>query len=106
MLQTISVAAIQTAVCNHFAVRRIDLLSRRRSRRIARPRQAAMWLCRHLTACSFPEIGRSLGNRDHTTVMHGVAMIDTLMERWPEFNGEMQGLLAALEMPPAEIEWW
>ena len=51
-------------------------------------------------------MARSLGNRDHTTVMHGVAMIDTLMERWPEFNAEMQGLLAALEMPPAEIEWW
>jgi chromosomal replication initiation ATPase DnaA len=55
-----------------------DLLSRRRARWVARPRQLAMWLSRHLTPCSLPEIGHAF-DRDHTTVMHGIARTDARM---------------------------
>jgi|KBSSwiStaDraftv2_1062776.scaffolds.fasta_scaffold114961_2 chromosomal replication initiator protein len=70
-----SIAAIQAAVCAHFRVTHLDLLSRRRGRAISRPRQVGMWLARHTTPLSLPEIGREF-QRDHTTVMHAVDRID------------------------------
>ncbi|HTI83041.1 MAG TPA: helix-turn-helix domain-containing protein, partial [Acetobacteraceae bacterium] len=51
-----SIAAIQAAVCAHFRVTHLDLLSRRRGRAISRPRQVGMWLARHTTPLSLPEI--------------------------------------------------
>lgn len=74
-----SLSAIQAAVCEHFRVTRLDLLSRRRGRDVARPRQVGMWLARHATPASLPEIGRAFGGRDHTTVLHAVRLIDGLV---------------------------
>ena len=74
----ITVDDIQRAVADHFGLKRDDLLSERRTRSVARPRQAAMWLAKHLTNRSLPDIGRRFGGRDHTTVLHAVRRIEAL----------------------------
>lgn len=84
----LSVAEIKVAVCAEFDVPMIDMTSERRGRAIARPRQAAMYLARHLTPFSLPNIGRFF-HRDHTTVMHAISSIDNLRSRtMPELNDE------------------
>jgi chromosomal replication initiator protein len=65
----VSVESISRAVCERFAVRPSELRSRRRTRKVAVPRQLAMYLCRRLTRASYPQIGELFG-RDHSTVMH------------------------------------
>jgi chromosomal replication initiator protein len=65
-----SIAEIQTAACNHFGLSTDELLSSARTKRIAWPRQVAMYLSRELTEESLPAIGRHFGGRDHTTVLH------------------------------------
>ena len=57
-----------------------DMVSARRARAVARPRQVAMFLAKQLTGSSLPEIGKKFGNRDHTTVMHACARITELMQ--------------------------
>ncbi len=74
----VTVDDIQKAVAEHYGLRQADLLSERRNRAIARPRQAAMWLAKQMTTRSLPEIGRRFGGRDHTTVIHAVRRIDEL----------------------------
>lgn len=69
---------IMRKTCDYYNVRMSDLLSPKRSRNIARPRQMAMWLAKHLTQRSYPEIGKRFGNRDHTTVIHAVRKIEEL----------------------------
>lgn len=69
---------IMRKTCDYYNVRMSDLLSPKRSRNIARPRQMAMWLSKHLTQRSYPEIGKRFGNRDHTTVIHAVRKIEEL----------------------------
>lgn len=76
----ITIDEIQRCVADHFQLRVADLLSKRRLREIVRPRQIAMYLCKHLTTRSLPEIGRKFGNRDHTTVLHSVRKIDKLRQ--------------------------
>lgn len=73
------IALIQRAVCLHFGVTRNDMLSQRRSRIVARPRQVAMFLARHMTRHTLPEIGRRFGGRDHTTVIHAVNKVSALI---------------------------
>jgi chromosomal replication initiator protein len=74
----ITIDEIQRRVADHFKIRLADLLSARRSRDVARPRQLAMYLAKRLTPRSLPEIGRKFGGRDHTTVMHAIKRIDEL----------------------------
>lgn len=71
---------IQKAVAEYYKLRVSDMLSRRRPRTIARPRQMAMALCKELTEHSLPEIGEAFGGRDHTTVLHACRKIDELCE--------------------------
>jgi chromosomal replication initiator protein len=75
----ITVDEIQKTVADHFSLKQADLLSERRTRVVARPRQIAMWLCKQHTTRSYPDIGRRFGGRDHTTVLHGVRKIEELM---------------------------
>ena len=91
-----SIAAIQAVVCAHFRVTHLDLLSRRRGRAISRPRQVGMWLARHTTPLSLPEIGREF-QRDHTTVMHAVARVGDLMNRDAAFAEDVELLRRLLE---------
>ena len=76
----ITIENIQKAVCEYYKLRVSDLLSRRRPRAIARPRQVAMALCKELTEHSLPEIGDAFGGRDHTTVLHACRKISELCE--------------------------
>ncbi|MGB0084756.1 MAG: chromosomal replication initiator protein DnaA [Rhodomicrobiaceae bacterium] len=71
---------ILRVVMKHFAVNRGDLLSSRRNRSIVRPRQIGMYLAKSLTARSLPEIGRRFGGRDHTTVLHAIRKIESLLQ--------------------------
>ena len=64
------------AVCHEFGVSKIDLIGCRRNREIVRPRQVAMYLAKKVTGRSLPEIGRRIGGRDHTTVLHGIRKIE------------------------------
>ena len=82
---------IQTLVCCAFGISQLDLLSRRRGRVQARPRQVAMWLARHATPCSLPEIGRAF-DRDHTTVMHGIERVEARMAEDPGFAATVREL--------------
>jgi hypothetical protein len=80
---SVTIRAVQDTVCAHYSLSRDLLLSHKRTRFIARPRQIAMWLCRKLTTGSTTAIGQAFGGRDHTTVLHGVATIEHLMTREP-----------------------
>ncbi len=76
----ITIENIQKTVCEYYKIRMAELLSKRRPRSIARPRQMAMSLCKELTQHSLPEIGDAFGGRDHTTVLHACRKIDELCE--------------------------
>jgi chromosomal replication initiator protein len=76
----VTVENIQKTVAEYYKIRVADLLSKRRSRSIARPRQVAMALARELTNHSLPEIGDAFGGRDHTTVMHACDRVKDLRE--------------------------
>jgi chromosomal replication initiator protein len=74
-----TIRAVQEAVARRFGVTVLDLCSRRRGAAVVRPRHTAMWIARHVTLHSLPEIGRAFGDRDHTTVINGIARIEALM---------------------------
>jgi len=74
----VSIENIQKTVADFYRLKIIDLLSKKRTRVIARPRQIAMSLARELTQLSLPEIGNAFGGRDHTTVLHACKTIDGL----------------------------
>jgi len=76
----ISIDKIQNVTSNFFSISLDEMLSQRRSRPLARPRQIAMYLAKKLTTRSLPEIGRKFSNRDHTTVIHAVKTIDKLLK--------------------------
>lgn len=76
----ITMENIQKAVAEYYKMRVTDLLSRKRTRAIARPRQVAMALCKELTEHSLPEIGDAFGGRDHTTVLHACRKIEELCD--------------------------
>jgi chromosomal replication initiator protein len=74
----VTVDMIQKAVAEHYSLKQADLISERRARAVARPRQVAMWLAKQITTRSLPDIGRRFGGRDHTTVLHAVRRIESL----------------------------
>jgi chromosomal replication initiator protein len=78
--QAISMMNIQKSVADYFQLRVPDLLSKRRTRMLARPRQLAMALAKELTEHSLPEIGDAFGGRDHTTVLHACRVVRELVE--------------------------
>lgn len=82
----ITVDKIQNVVSNYFNIALSEMLSQRRSRPLARPRQIAMFLAKKMTTRSLPEIGRRFANRDHTTVIHAVKTIKRLSEQDDEMK--------------------
>ncbi len=84
--KVVTVDKIQNTVSNFFNISLTDMLSQRRSRPLARPRQVAMFLAKKLTTRSLPEIGRRFANRDHTTVIHAVKTITKLSEKDEEMK--------------------
>jgi chromosomal replication initiator protein len=79
--KSINVEFIQNLVASHFNLNIQELLSPRRSRSLARPRQIAMYLAKQHTTNSLPDIGRKFSNRDHTTVIHAVKKINELIKK-------------------------
>lgn len=92
----ITVDEIQKTVAEHFNMKQADLLSERRTRAVARPRQIAMWLCKQHTTRSYPDIGRRFGGRDHTTVLHGVRKIEELMPLDDQIARDVEALTRKL----------
>ena len=87
---------IQKTVAEYYKVKVADMLSKRRSRSIARPRQMAMALAKELTNHSLPEIGDNFGGRDHTTVIHACRKIKELIAEGGEFSEDYKNLLRTL----------
>ena len=96
----ITVDDIQKATAEHYRLKQSDLLSERRTRALARPRQAAMWLTKQLTTRSLPDIGRRFGGRDHTTVLHAVRRIEELRPGDPQLAQDLEILLRKLRARP------
>ena len=92
----VSIENIQKTVADYFKLRVADLLSKRRSRSVARPRQIAMTLAKELTNHSLPEIGDAFGGRDHTTVLHGYRRIIELRKTENRVNEDYLNLLRTL----------
>ncbi len=93
----ISIEEIQRQVAEHYNIRLSEMIGPKRVRNFARPRQVAMYLCKHLTSRSLPEIGRRFGGRDHTTVMHGVKKIDELRAQDAQIADDLEILRRTLE---------
>ncbi len=93
----ITIDEIQKRVADHFQIRHAEMVSARRARVVARPRQIAMYLAKQLTPRSLPEIGRRFGGRDHTTVIHAVKQIEKLRAADTEIDADVRTLMRALE---------
>ena len=78
--KTITIDSIQKKVSSYYNISLSDMASTRRFISIARPRQIAMFLCKELTSYSYPEIGKAFGGKDHTTVIHAVKKIESILE--------------------------
>ncbi|MEM9400983.1 MAG: chromosomal replication initiator protein DnaA [Pseudomonadota bacterium] len=92
----VSIENIQKTVADYYKIRVADLLSKKRSRSIARPRQIAMALSKELTNHSLPEIGDAFGGRDHTTVLHGCRRVESLRETEKRVDDDYLNLLRTL----------
>ena len=95
-IRVITVDKIQNVVSNYFNIALSEMLSQRRSRPLARPRQIAMYLAKKMTTRSLPEIGRRFSNRDHTTVIHAVKTITRLSEQDDEMKKNISQIKSLL----------
>mgnify|MGYP001448059713 CR=1 FL=1 len=95
-IKVITVDKIQNVVSNFYNIPLSDMLSQRRSRPLARPRQIAMYLAKKMTSRSLPEIGRRFANRDHTTVIHAVKTIVRLSEQDDEMKKNINQIKSLL----------
>jgi chromosomal replication initiator protein len=95
-IRIITVDKIQNIVSNYFNIALSEMLSQRRSRPLARPRQIAMYLAKKMTTRSLPEIGRRFANRDHTTVIHAVKTISRLSEQDDEMKKNINQIKSLL----------
>ncbi|WP_237363402.1 chromosomal replication initiator protein DnaA [Vibrio marisflavi] len=92
----VTIDNIQKTVAEYYKIKVADLLSKRRSRSVARPRQLAMALSKELTNHSLPEIGDAFGGRDHTTVLHACRKIEQLREESHDIKEDYSNLIRTL----------
>ncbi|MFC6441681.1 chromosomal replication initiator protein DnaA [Bowmanella sp. JS7-9] len=92
----VTIDNIQKTVAEYYKIKVADILSKRRSRSVARPRQVAMALAKELTNHSLPEIGDAFGGRDHTTVLHACRKIEQLREESHDIKEDYQNLIRTL----------
>ncbi len=92
----VTIDNIQKTAAEYYKVKVVDLLSKRRSRSIARPRQMAMMLAKELTSRSLPEIGDAFGGRDHTTVIHACRKVKELIQTDADFAEDHKNLMRIL----------
>lgn len=95
-IKLVSIDNILKTTAEYYKLKVSDLLSKRRSRSVARPRQMAMAICKELTNHSLPEIGESFGGRDHTTIIHGCKTIQKLRESDPDLAEDFLNLVRIL----------
>ncbi|WP_254605191.1 helix-turn-helix domain-containing protein, partial [Sphingomonas bacterium] len=93
----VTIDEIQKAVTQHFDLKPLDMISARRARAVARPRQIAMYLAKRLTTRSLPEIGRKFGGRDHSTVIHAVRRVEELRDSDGDVDAAVRVLMRQLE---------
>jgi chromosomal replication initiator protein len=93
----VGVDEVLSAVAAHFALKVADLKGSRKTRDISHPRQVAMYLARRLTRSSFPQIGRAMGGKDHSTVVKGVKRVEQLMAKDPELAETVRVVEAAIQ---------
>jgi chromosomal replication initiator protein len=93
----ITVEKIQKLICHKFKIKGSQLKSKNNSPKIAFPRQIAMYLAKEMTKSSLPDIGKKFGGKHHTTVIHSIRKIDKLRADDPEFNKEINNLMALLQ---------
>ncbi len=82
----VTIESIQKAVAEQFGLRLVEIKAKNNSRSIVYPRQIAMYLAKHMTEASLPEIGRQFGGKHHTTVLHSVEKIDTVRKTDKDLN--------------------
>jgi chromosomal replication initiator protein len=92
----VTIENIRKIVADYYKVRVADLVSKRRSRSVARPRQVAMALAKEMTSHSLPEIGGAFGGRDHTTVLHACKRIKELRDSDARVSEDYSSLLRSL----------
>ena len=97
--QRLTVDRIQRTVAEAFDITLDDMVSKRRARVVARPRQVAMYLSKKMTKRSLPDIGRRFGGRDHTTVMHAVKRVEALRQDDHAFHAKVKAVEAVLTAP-------
>lgn len=93
----VSIAEIQKAVADYYRISLVELLSARRLRPLARPRQVAMYLSKVLTVHSLPDIGRAFAGRDHTTIIHGIRKVESLIAQDARLAADIDLLKAQLQ---------
>ncbi len=94
----VTIEQIQRKVSDFFGVKLSDLKAKNRTRAVAFPRQIAMYLARQLTHSSLSEVGRSFGGKDHTTVLHAVDKIRTLLQDDPKLRKTIDGLIQGIQL--------
>jgi chromosomal replication initiator protein len=94
----ITIDQIQRRVCDFFGVKLSDLKAKTRTKAIAFPRQVAMYLARQMTHSSLSEIGRAFGGKDHTTVLHAVDKIQTLLQEDPKLRKTTDSLIQSINL--------
>jgi chromosomal replication initiator protein len=93
----VTVESVQQVVCAQFAVKLSDIKSPKRTRNLAFARQVCMYLCRKLAGASLPSIGEKFGNRDHSTVIHAIQVVEKRREEDPGFHSTLESLERLVE---------
>src|SRR2546422_3394676 len=96
--KVITIEQIQRKVGDFFGVKLSDLEAKNRTKAVAFPRQIAMYLARQLTHASLAEVGRAFGGKDHTTVLHAVDKIQTLLQEDPKLRKTVDGLIQGITL--------
>jgi len=91
--RVVTIDGIQKVVADHYSLKVADLKAKDNSRRVAEPRQMAMFLCRELTDSSLPQIGKEFGGKHHTTVLHSIRKIKELRKNDPKRNNILNKLI-------------
>lgn len=99
------ISEIIYVVANHFGISEIEILSERRTNHVVMARHVLYWICKELTPYSYPEIGRRLGGRDHTTILHGVRKIEHLISHGHKVVADCYAIKRHWEKASSSYYW-
>ena len=95
--KAVTIEQIQKFVADYYQLKLAELKSRNNSKSVAMPRQVAMYLCKHLTHASLPEIGRSFGGKHHSTVIHSIKKVEEMRKKDQAFNSLIGNLMESVK---------